>query len=324
MKNRAALFGFVLTLMAVPALAQTRTNLPPGDFGPPPNRDHPPVHHILPPVIVPPPPQQSEPQGQPPVIVPPVEGGIPPLQQTDTAKNRTNITQDPTNTTLPPVAGIQKISDDMFERQSSGDESSEWILVRGDEHSVYVKTTTTTVKLDGGTILVSVRRPSKYAVIQTPDGVVSLGSDGDVLVSFIDGSLRIDNLSSRGVRCKVKLNGSVLDGNSQALAIAPGYELVAADHKLVRSEVRPADGIARRGFQLMANGHVAVNEFSVESFLSSSAIIASLAGHSDAAKEQRILKDMSKMAAVLNYINGPSGYSQSNAGLASKPGGETH
>jgi hypothetical protein len=223
---------------------------------------------------------------------------------------------------LPATEGLQTITEVAFEKQSSGDENSDWILVHGEQDSKYGKVSPTTVKLESGGVLVSVRRPSKYALIQTPDGIVSLGADGDVLASYKDGVLRLHNLSTRGSKCKIKLDSKVL-GNGQAVALAPGYEMVASDRTLTRSDLRPSDGIARRGFSLLANGHVGVNEFSVESFLNSSSIIASVVAGGKDPKETRILNDMSKMAAVLNYVNGNYGYTGGAAtGLASKPGSE--
>jgi hypothetical protein len=220
-------------------------------------------------------------------------------------------------------AGIQMIADNTFTCQPRGDENGDYILVRGDEKAQWEKTSPVSVKLAVGSILVSVRRPSRFALIATPNGTVALDASGDALVSFNDGVLRVDNLSGRGIRCKVKIDGSVLGGKSQSVALAAGYEMVASTQGLTREDARPADGIARRGFSLLANGHMAVNEFSVESFLSSSAIIASIAGTSSDPKEHRILNDMSKMAAVLNYVNGAYGYTAGNTGLATKPGAGT-
>ena len=66
---------------------------------------------------------------------------------------------------------------------------------------------------------------------------------------------------------------------------------------------------------------MAISEFSVQSVLSNSAVIVQIAQQSTNAKEARVLSQMSKMAAVLNYVNSPYGYTVEGAtGVASAPG----
>lgn len=222
------------------------------------------------------------------------------------------------------IDGLKLISNTHFpdERVLSG--SSDWILVRGEQDSQYTRPNAYTALLNSGTILVSVRRPSQLALVETPLGKVALHSDGDVMVSWRDGLLRIFNISALRSDCKVKFEANtVAEAKLQTVAIRTGYEVVAsADHKLGRRDMRPPDGIARRRAQLIANGHVGVSEFSVQSVLQSSPMIAHIQQQHDA-KETRILAQMSKMAAVLNVVNSPYGYTvESNTGLASA--GSTH
>ncbi len=84
--------------------------------------------------------------------------------------------------------------------------------------------------------------------------------------------------------------------------------LVAGQEKITRSTLRPKDGIARRYQKVLENGHLAVSEFSLESAISSCDMLVDLQQKTTGVKERRILSDMSKMAAVLNYKNGSQGY----------------
>jgi hypothetical protein len=72
--------------------------------------------------------------------------------------------------------------------------------------------------------------------------------------------------------------------------------------------LRPHDGISRRRTKVLNQGYVALSEFSVESVLHTSSLIANMTQKESDAKEKRIISDMSKMAAVLNQVNGSSGY----------------
>ncbi len=87
----------------------------------------------------------------------------------------------------------------------------------------------------------------------------------------------------------------------KTIQLAPGFEFVAGDRKLGGADLRPKDGIARRHFKFLEGGHLAVSEFSVDSAIKNNDLIADIRQNTTGVKERRILSDMSKMAAVLNY-----------------------
>lgn len=196
-------------------------------------------------------------------------------------------------------------------------DNADGILVRATEGTQYEKEGSCAVHLSKGSILVSVRRPSKVALVTTHLGQASFSADSDVEVRCQDGSMRIINMSGLHQSVRVKIANSVLPGDAEKIvSIAPGYEMVLGDHKLHRAELHPTDGYSRRAFKTLDNGFAAISEISVESVLNCSELIATLNQTQSDKRERRILADMSKMAAVLNYMNGANGYqSQPKASL---------
>jgi hypothetical protein len=177
------------------------------------------------------------------------------------------------------------------------------------------------IDLKSGSIIVSVRKPSDVALIHTPLGTASVHADGDVLVSYDDGVMRVSNLDGLGKNVLVQIHSesvsAAINGKPAtepltttplAMAIAMGYEFISGDHKLGHAELRPADGIARRNFSFLNGGFAAVNEFSLESVLRTSGLIVDVDQALSGVKERRIVADMSKMAAVLNYMHGSEGF----------------
>jgi hypothetical protein len=162
------------------------------------------------------------------------------------------------------------------------------------------------VTVTRGQALVSVTAPTERAVIKTAYGDVAVDKGASVMVSLAS-PLRVFNLDGRGDRVKVKVT-SIPGLENKLVSVAPGYELVVGPEKLGRSDLRPGDGLARRYSKVLENGHMAVSEFSVESFMSTSQLIAQMAQKDAGSKEKRILGDMSKMAAVLNQLNGVQGF----------------
>lgn len=188
-------------------------------------------------------------------------------------------------------------------------DNGDGIIVRATDGTQYEKEGNCSVNLKKGSILVSVRRPSKVALVSTHLAQASFGADSDVEVKIEDGTMRVINLSGLHQSVRVKIANSVIPGESEKIvAIAPGYELILGDHKLHRAELHPSDGYSRRAFKTLDNGFAAIGEISVESVLKSSDLIASLNQLQSDKREHRILADMSKMAAVLNYMNGANGY----------------
>jgi hypothetical protein len=206
------------------------------------------------------------------------------------------------------MGGITAVTDMPTEADAKG--SSEWILVRYENGSKYTRPSPYTVEFTDGRILVSVKKPSHLALVKTPLGRSSINANGDVLFSYNNGVLRVSNLTGTGKSVKVRLSEGPFAGHPEQVSIAPGYEVVAGDGKLTVHDLHPHDGIARRHFRMLQDGSMAVCEFSVESAMKNVSMIVELSQQSTGVKERRILGDVSKMAAVLNYVNGNDGYTQ--------------
>jgi hypothetical protein len=308
--------SLLLTALAGGALFQAL----PGNcasFMPPSLNDGPPpTHHPLPlpPVTFnppPPPPSSNPPQAAPPM---PVTGFTAPINPKDVTDLSTGgAEQGESGEALRGIMSLSGFPSD--DNSGNGD----YLLARGTEASLFHKESPCSVKVESGDVLVSMRRPTRLGFVTVTFGKLALTGDADVMVVASHDILRIVNLSGRGESVKVKLDRGPFEAqNANVIALAPGYELVACSHTLGRSDVRPADGFARRSFKILEGRKIAVCEISAESVLTSSALISQIA-HTDSNKERRIVADMSKMAAVLNYINGTQGFEQdSNAQVANK------
>ncbi len=164
--------------------------------------------------------------------------------------------------------------------------------------------------MKNGDIIVSVKTPSRLAFVMTPYGDIAVGANSDVMVSYNGGVLRVMNFDGEGRVLKIRLDRGPFGGPSDpTVTIAPGYELVASDKTISRSELRPRDGIARRGYKTLENGHLAISEFSLESAAHTVGMLVNIQQTTTGIKERRIITDLSKMAAVLNYRSGEQGYS---------------
>lgn len=258
-----------------------------GPYGPPP-----------PPVTPPPPPP-------PPVIPPrtPFNPKVPVFVPTDVTSA---VVPRPDVAAAWALSGIKLVPDNQFPKEDELKGTSEWILVRARPGAVYSRPTPYSVKLERGDILVTVKRPSNMAMINTPLGKVSIAADGDVILSYNEGVLRVQNLDGLGKSVMAQI---VPPGQADpTVELAAGFELVAGTRKLTRADMKPKDGIARRHFKILEDGHLAVSEFSVESAIHNSDLIADIKQNVSGVKERRILSDMSKMAAVLNYMRGEEGF----------------
>ncbi|MBS2007919.1 MAG: hypothetical protein JST01_12815, partial [Cyanobacteria bacterium SZAS TMP-1] len=221
---------------------------------------------------------------------------------------------------LDPGACIKRLKEDSFPDVSQARESSDGIIVKPKSGCDFERPAPADVQLMSGTIFVSVRKPANMVFVTTPHGVVSINQDAEVIVSYRDGLLIVMNLSAFNERVKVRIhqaavsaqiNGkSYSEASSEGIVIAVkyGHELVAGDRALTAGDLRPADSVARRRTALFENDHMAVSEFSLATALTDSELLSDLGKPDGDPRERKILKDLAKMAAVLNYVNGQGGY----------------
>ena len=206
-------------------------------------------------------------------------------------------------------AGLFALKPNEMPPRGRADGKGEGIYVLSQEHSDYGRPRSTVVDLKSGTIFVSVRKPTNLGYVDSPLGVIALAPDSAIIVGYNDGVLRVMNLTGTGKRVKISLDRGPFAGDKHFdLGVTPGYEVVAGTSKLGHAQLRPADKIARRHSSFLGRDNLAVSEFSLESALQMSELIASLKQKDTAAKEQRVLGDMSKMAAVINQMRGAIGF----------------
>lgn len=271
----------------------------------------PPVVVTPPPIVVTPPPVVRVPM----IVVPPPTTHLPPnLNPTDV----TTLWM-PAPGVLPENAaalyGIKVVNG----FPTAGKDEEPGILARGAVNAEFKKISAFAVKYTSGDVIVSIRKPCRLGLVETALGTVALTGDADVMLSAADGVLHIFNLTGNGESVKVKFNSTAMqDETTRTFALAPGYELIAAARKLTAVDIRRPDAIARRHSKMIQNGQVAVCEYSLESVLSSSSLIAKLASSDAGPKDRRMITDLSKMAAVLNQLNGEYGYTVEQPAMASK------
>lgn len=269
-------------------------NFPPP---PPPRMDTPPPPPPPPPHFTPPPPP-------PHVFTPP--GAV---VSTDITSNT------PFFNPLGPGSseGLVLMSTGKFPSASDLGGSTDFILVLPkDANTIFGKISQYAVSLKEGQLLVGVRKPSNTGMVVTDNVEIALFSNAqgaDALVTMKDGVIRVANLDGLGDNVRILLKGPQFEAlKNKVFALKPGFELVASGTPLTRKDIRPPDGIGRRQTQLIETRHVAISQFSVESALKNSDLVANLAQKDSGSKERRILADMSKMAAVLNQVGGTWGY----------------
>lgn len=278
---------------------------------------------VQPPPLPPPPPQQPPPPPPPPPPAPPVIPPVPPvrpptttpLQPTDVTGAALNLPRTSTLTNV--IDGLTALNQSKFPSPDRFAGKSDGISVRAAIDARLERPSLCTVKLHVGQILVSVRKPSDLGLIVTSLGDIALASNSEVLVSDKNGIVRLMNLTANGTACKIKFSGDVVGhSNLKVVSLRPGFELVFAKSELKPHDLRPTDGIARRRFKMLEDGRVALSEFSLQSTIQSCDLIATMEQQKSGCKEKRIFSDMSKMAAVLNYING-GGYTTTESKVAS-------
>lgn len=203
-----------------------------------------------------------------------------------------------------PLAGVTPSN--KFPKQEELKGSTDFILVQTEDQTVLQRESPYLVTLSSGTVLASVKRPSAMGMIHTEVGEVAFAANSDAFISYKDGVLRVRNIDGMGATLKVRINKGPETGKTYA--VSPGYELVISDHKLSRSDLRPTDGILRRKSQAFENGFAAVSQFHVESAISQSSLVSKISKAEGDAKSKRIVSDMSRMAAVLNHVQGTGGF----------------
>lgn len=300
------LFKFGKTLLALALLSQAAPGFGASNFS-----FTPPPLHTPPLMQTPPPPGNTSPP--PPVIQMPPSAQNPGLTVNPVDVTGVNFVDPVGGQSQNAMWGVISLSSQAFPSDANLSGNGDYLLARGAAGSEFHRDSPCSVTVKSGQVLLSMRRPTKLAFVNFAFGQISLAGDADVLVCVTDGVFRMINLSGRCESVKVKLSrGPFADQNANVIAVASGYELVAADHQINRSDVRIADGFARRHFKVLNGGNAAVSEISIESVLTSNAIIASLAT-ARVDQERRVVADMSKMAAVLNYINGTQGFEQTGS-----------
>lgn len=250
---------------------------------------------------------------QPPIIVVPPSITRPPVV-VPTDVTSAVMSMPPVNipnfTDHPALNGIQLVQDSQFPPEPKIEQNTDWITVMATPGSEYSKVNSFTVDLKSGEILVSVKAPSKIAFVKTPFGDIALTANSDALITMKDGVLHVFNFDGEGMTLMAKLDKGPFAGPADpTVTVAAGYELIASNDKISRADLRPKDGIARRFSKVLENGHLAVSEFSLESALNNCALVTDLSQKVSGVKERRMLSDMTKMAAVLNYKHGTEGFS---------------
>ncbi len=222
--------------------------------------------------------------------------------------------------TLPAGNAVKKVDPQNFPVLLQSD-SDDGIIVKYLPGTDFSRPGKASVCLTEGAVLVSVRKPAHMALVTTPHGDVSIESEADVVVRYEEGVLRVMNLTGLGERVKIKVHGAEVSArvNGQSysepvknqpvsVALKVGHEVVSADRKLTGRDLHPHDGVGRRQYVFIEADSLAVSEFSLESALSGMDLLVDLQQKVTGVKERRVLGDMAKMASVLNYMNGESGY----------------
>lgn len=222
--------------------------------------------------------------------------------------------------TLPAGNAVKKVDPQNFPVLPPGD-SDDGIIVKYLPGTDFSRPSKASVCLTEGAVLVSVRKPAAMALVTTPHGDVSIESEADVVVRYEEGVLRVMNLTGLGERVKIKVHGAEVSArvNGQSysepvknqpvsIALKVGHEVVSADRRLTGRDLHPHDGVGRRQYVFIEADSLAVSEFSLESALSGMDLLVDLQQKVTGVKERRVLGDMAKMASVLNYMNGESGY----------------
>ncbi len=275
----------------------------PGPITPTPN---------VPPVITP-----TTPTFTPPTFVPPTTNVFPAhspfIAPTDVTNpymmNEGQFTQLPHDHAL---NGIEQLAFVQFPKGDDDASNDHPIYVfppQNDESVQYSRLNPAVIDLKNGEVLISVRKPATLGLVHTPLGTIAIQANSEIILSYLNGVLRIINLDGLGRNVKIKFDDGHFENDAKVVSLKPGFELVVSAEVLTRKDIRPHDGLARRHFQVMEEGHLVISELSIASIIESSSLLADLKQTITGSQERRILGDMSKMASVLNYMNGIQGFS---------------
>jgi outer membrane biosynthesis protein TonB len=265
-------------------------------------------------IIVPPPPPPVYTPPPPPPFIPPPPPPSGPFSPPIVVPTDVTQTTDPLHMVKTPgpspSQGLVTVPSGTCPKSEDLKGSTDFLVIKEGDNTTFEKTSPYAAKLTSGTLLVSVKKPSETGLIDTPLGQVAVCSNSDVLITYKDGVLRVTNLDGLGQTCLI----SIPDPAGRPpleVSLKPGHEFVLADHPLTQSELAPSDGLTRRQPELLDFGTgntMAISQISVESALKNSDLLGDLSQNDSDSKDKRILADVSKMAAVLNQVNGTWGY----------------
>jgi hypothetical protein len=134
---------------------------------------------------------------------------------------------------------------------------------------------------------------------------------GDAQVSVKKGALLVleaDNHMVRIYACSGPGDVSVQIGE-ETIELAPGREMVIADHQLRDEQIRQRDGIGRRAgaaYRVGSSSFVGMNDFSLVTLVANSEHLRALR-LADTAEKRAILSRITKTAAVLHQVGGGKG-----------------
>jgi hypothetical protein len=182
-----------------------------------------------------------------------------------------------------------------------------------------------TIELDGGSLKTEKLRPIAYHVPSAPNadsldelGNTFLHASRDMIIETLDAQIHVrkgallvlesSNHTARIYACSGPGDVRVQIG-ATSIELAPGNELVIADHKLTEEQVKKADGIGRRtkpAYSVSGSSFAALNDFSLVTLLANS-------NHLDSVKlantpeKKAVLARITKMAAILHQLGTAKG-----------------
>jgi hypothetical protein len=181
------------------------------------------------------------------------------------------------------------------------------------------------IELDGGNFRTEKLRPIAYSVPRAPnaDNFANLGSSflhastnmiietGAAQIHVKKGALLVleaDNHKVRIYACSGPGDVRVQVG-AESIELAPGKEMVIADHQLSNAPKQQTDGIGRRAsslYKLGSSSFVAMNDFSLVTLIANSEHLRGVK-LADTPEKRAILSRITKTAAVLQQLGTAKG-----------------